>query len=217
MYNNKKNALQCEFENNDFVFTPAYFETIKSEIIENDCNNNCSILSSFINKNPLNNNLSDIYAKIAMINCMTPSNVRNKDFYTIANILYEFKDFDKKLNNKDIELIEEFNSLIKKTIGKNYISFCSKYIVFHEYFLSNKKSQEYSIYDSVIRGFLNKYVIKKHITKENGSKYNLSSYKDVYDLIGNILNKIWQSKNGLNKENFGRKDFDLFIWGLYNK
>ena len=116
-----------------------------------------------------------------------------------------------------ILIIEELNTRIKKTIGRNQLSFCSKYIVFHEYFLSNTKSQKYSIYDNVIRGFLSKYLLKKQITKENGKKYNLNKYKDVYDLIGMILQDIWQSGVGLNKENFGRKDFDLFIWGLYRK
>lgn len=212
-----KEKMQREFEDSYFNFTPEFFKIIKEKIVEDDCNNNCSILYSFINKYPSNKDLPDVYAKVAMINCMTPSNVRNRDFYTIANIICKIKDFDKRLNNRDIRLVEETNNAIKEAIGRNQISFCSKYIVFHEYFLSNKNSQEYSIYDNVIVGFLKKYVSKKKITKESGAKYNLQNYQDVYDLIGYILKNIWKSKNGLNEKNFGRKDFDFFIWSLYRK
>ena len=187
-----RKRLQYEFENNGFRFMPDLFKIIKDEIIEEDCSNNCNILSAFINKNPLNDNLPDVYAKVAMLNCMTPSNVRNEDFYKISTIICKMADFDKKLQNRDVDLIEELNTRIKKTIGRNQLSFCSKYIVFHEYFLSNTKSQKYSIYDNVIRGFLSKYLLKKQITKENGKKYNLNKYKDVYDLIGMILQNIWQ-------------------------
>ena len=213
----KREQKQREFENSGFNFTPEFFQIIKDEVIEEDCNNNCNILSAFINKNPLNNNLSDVYAKVAMINCMTPSNVRREDLFAIANVIYKFQDFDRKLQNRDLGLVEELNSLVQKTIGRSQIAFCSKYIVFHECFLSNMKSQEYSICDNVIRVFLMKYIAKKHITKENGKKYNLNNYSDVYDLIGRILSDIWRSGNGLNKENFGRKDFDVYIWGLYRK
>lgn len=200
-----KKVLQKKFKEGNYKYNAELFEEIKEKLIDKKYIKNNEILVNIMKKFPVNTEevLTEVYAKVLIINITNSAGVRNKDYYEIAETIAKFKDLDRRLKEGDIKVVSELNDAIFKKIKRNSISFCSKYCFYHN-------NNDFSKFDNVVCDYVRKYVYPRR--KQLGWKFNgginREHYKNYYNAIGKIIEE----------DHFpDRTTFDTFIWGLYRK
>ena len=188
-------------------FTEKDLEYINDEVLRSNYGKEFEIITEALNKYPNNNDKSIIALKIALIDITNSTNInRYKSLISLnelVDVIYNIKDFDKRLSEGDSTLIEE----IAKSNGKiNLFSFATKYCCYHNTVVYGK--DDYSIYDSILRDHLPEYT-------NNISKYKIDcwrksmDYKSYHNCITEIL------ENNKIKIKDKRRKFDRFIWWSY--
>lgn len=193
------------------------------EHIENEIKNDIKygregiLIDSALKNFPLNNDISIVAMKISLIDLTNGTNLsrnlgKNGGIYELAKKITMI-DFDKRVSNGDITIVNELAKWTKYNIGKNLFSFITKYCLYHNVHCYNK--DDFVIYDSVVADNLSKYISNedyKRITGKNLYKnslkkckynYNYEEYKKVIDFI--ILS------NNIVIDKPHRK-MDWFIW-----
>lgn len=167
------------------------------------------IIEKVIKDYPYNNDRTIIALKIALIDITNSTNINKyKSFITLnelVNVIYNIKDFDKKLSEGKHDLIEK----IAKSNGKiNLFSFATKYCCYHNTIFY--KRDDYSIYDSVLKEHLPEYV--ENLSKNRVEQWRINKdYESYHNCITEIL-----ERNKITLKNKRRK-FDRYIWWLYRR
>ena len=188
-------------------FTEKDLDSKNAEVLDSTYGKEFEIITEALNKYPENTDKSIIALKIALIDITNSTNInRYKSLISLnelVDVIYNIKDFDKRLSKGDPALIEE----IAKCNGKiNLFSFATKYCCYHNTIIYGR--DDYSIYDSILRDHLPEFT-------KNISKYKIDSwrksmdYKSYHDCITDIL-----ENNKINIKDKRRK-FDRYVWWSY--
>ena len=204
--------------NKIFSITNEELEHIENEI-KNDIKYGREgiLIDSALKNFPLNNDISIVAMKISLIDLTNGTNLsrnlgKNGGIYELAKKITMI-DFDKRVSNGDITIVNELAKWTKDNIGKNLFSFITKYCLYHNVHCYNK--DDFVIYDSVVADNLSKYISNEDYKKITGKtlyknslkkckyNYNYEEYKKVIDFI--ILS------NNIVIDKPHRK-MDWFIW-----
>ena len=151
----------------------------------------------FVELCPKNDNISDILLKVAALNDFYSTNIFS--VFSVAQRIIEL-DVDKRLDEEDVNLLNEIQKVIISDKEKHFYSFASKYCSHH-------RPESYPIYDSyvdqVLRYFRNRdkfYKFKNGDLKEYSVfKRVLAEFQKFYDL-----------------QQFSLKEIDRYLW-LFGK
>lgn len=175
------------------------------------------LIDSALTQYPYNNGISTVSMKICLIDLTNGTNLmRNlgKDggLYDLAYKITQV-DFDKRVSNGDVSIVNELAMWTKEQFGKNLFSFISKYCLYHNVHCYDK--DDFVIYDSVLAENIYKYISDeefKNITGKTLHKNSLKKYKydfkyeDYKTIIDFII-----AKNNITVSKPHRK-IDWFIW-----
>ena len=187
-----------------------------------------------------------IFMKVCVIDRLYSTHLKKYEVFPISKFINDnITEIDEIItSDNETEIPDKIQTLLDKEDGKHHISFISKYLTTHQYFLHNK--QHIQICDNIVCKTLQKFsentfykkIIDDYKTKNNltitykqcfefGNYKNIwdkiykqrceyINYKVWYEIIGKILEAIWdEDDNDLNRGNFGRRDFDWYIWYVY--
>ena len=167
--------------------------------------------------NPLNNDIAMVSMKISLIDITNGTNLsrnlgKNGGLYKLSKKIVE-SNFDERVKNGDITIIEELARFTKQEFNKNLFSFITKYCLYHNIHCYNR--DDYAIYDSVLSKNLHRYISKedyKLITGQKLTKNSFSKMKDNfnYELYLKIIDEILK-QNNITVDKPHRK-LDWFIW-----
>ena len=151
----------------------------------------------FVELCPKNDNISDILLKVAALNDFYSTNIYS--VFSVAQRIIEL-DIDKRLDEEDVNLVNEIKKVMISGKEKHFYSFASKYCSHH-------RPESYPIYDSyvdqVLRYFRNRdkfYKFKNGDLKEYSAfKRVLAEFQKFYDL-----------------QQFSLKEIDRYLW-LFGK
>lgn len=188
-------------------FTEKDLECKNNEVLASNYGREFEIITEALNKYKYNNDKSIIALKVALIDITNSTNInRYKSKITLnelVDVIYNIKDFDKRLSEGDHKLIKE----IAVSNGKiNLFSFATKYCCYHNTVVYG--NDDYSIYDSILRDHLPEYI-------DNISKYKIDCWRKEmdYDSYHNCITQILENNNIKIKD--CRRKFDRFIWWSY--
>jgi hypothetical protein len=156
--------------------------------------------------NPKNVDGNVVAQKIALIDLTNSTQLsRYKDkisLYELVDIILNIKDFDKRVEKGDPELV----NCIAECNGKvKLFSFASKYCTYHNVEIYNR--DDYSIYDNVVKKALPYYLNDEGITSHPMEKWRRNiDYVAFNECIGQLLD----AKNI--HIPFRRRKFDHFLW-----
>lgn len=191
------------------TFTKKDLEKNNKDVLASNYGNEFKIIETVLKKYPNNTDKSIIALKIALIDITNFTNInRYKSMITLnelVDVIYNIKDFDKKISEGNHELIKE----IAISNGKiNLFSFATKYCCYHNTIVYNK--DDYSIYDSVLKDHLPEYI-------NNISKYKIDCWRKTmdYEAYHNCITEILKNNNIKIKD--CRRKFDRFIWWSYKR
>lgn len=166
---------------------------------------------------PNNTNLSIVAMKICLIDITNGTNLsrnlgKKGGLYKLSEKITN-SNFDERIKNGDITLVEELAKWTKKEFNKNLFSFITKYCLYHNIHCYNK--DDYAIYDSVVSKNLSRYISNEEYQLLTGKPLRKNSFtklKDHYNYqeYMKIINYIIQ-KNNITVEKPHRK-LDWFIW-----
>ena len=153
---------------------------------------------------PANDDLNVIAMKIALIDVTNSTNLsRHKkkiSLYSLAKVIFEIKDFDKRVEQGDPELV---NIIARNTGAINLFSFASKYCCYHNVNVYGR--DDYSIFDSLVKEALPFYC--QGLTKNKIESWRRGfNYRVFNDCIGQVLD------NADITVEFRRRKFDHFLW-----
>lgn len=170
-----------------------------------------------LKNNPLNNDIAMVSMKISLIDITNGTNLsrnlgKNGGLYKLSKKIVD-SNFDERVKNGDITIIEELARFTKQEFNKNLFSFITKYCLYHNFHCYNR--DDYAIYDSVVSKNLHRYISKedyKSITGEKLNKNSFSKMKDKfnYELYLKVIDKILK-QNNITVDKPHRK-LDWFIW-----
>lgn len=151
----------------------------------------------FVELCPKNDNISDILLKVVALNDFYSTNIFS--VFSVAQRIIEL-DVDKRLDEEDVNLVNEIQKVIISGKEKHFYSFASKYCSHH-------RPESYPIYDSyvdqVLSYFRNRdkfYKFKNGDLKEYSAiKRVLAEFQKFYDL-----------------QQFSQKEIDRYLW-LFGK
>ena len=175
------------------------------------------LIDSALKQFPLNHDKAIVSMKICLIDLTNGTNLmRNlgKDggIYDLAEQITKV-DFDKRVSNGDLSLVNELAKWTKEKLGKNLFSFISKYCLYHNVHCYNR--DDFVIYDSVLATQMYQYISKedyqmltghtlyKNSIKKYKNNFQYEEYKKVIDFI--------LTKNEISVEKPHRK-IDWLIW-----
>lgn len=144
---------------------------------------------------PKNNNLQNVLVKVSCLNDFYSTNI--KDTFSVAKVIFDLN-IDKRLQDGDLNLVNDIAEKTKENAHRREYSFASKYCSFH-------KPEIYPIFDSrneaMLKFYKNKISEKPLELKKCYKNYVLiiDKYKDVF---------------GLN--DFSYKEIDRFNWTFCN-
>lgn len=166
-----------------------------------------ALIDTFFNKFPYNTNLTEVAAKIAIIDTTNTTNLsRYKSKISLCNvaeIIVDIDDFDNRIRLGDQKLVEEIARKSKEKYGINLFSFSSKYCCYHNVHIY--KRDDYSIYDNVVKEYLPNYC--NDVTK---NKIETWRTKIEYTAFNEVIDKILKD-NKITIAN-RRRAFDHFLW-----
>lgn len=160
------------------------------------------IIHDVLNRFKYNTDLNEIAIKIAVVDLTSSTHLsQHKEkisLYELANHILHIPNFDKRVEDGDINLVRE----IAECNGKvNLFSFATKYCTYHNFEIYNKDC--YSIYDGIVKEMLPYY-------SEKVTKYQIDKWRKTYDYeafhkcIGDLLKDIHMD--------YPRRMFDYFLW-----
>ena len=198
-------------------------------------------------KYPLNNEAEIVAMKMSLVDTTNSTNLGrllgNKEytsrgkrvkrevfaFSELIDKVLSMKNFDERIKNGDLSLVSELTEWGAER-GANMMSFFSKYCLYHNYHAYDE--DDYSIYDSVVRENLGKYIteeeyeaifgvklrkskLEKRQALANAVNNRLLDMKKNCDYEGfvNVMNKILEFR-GINEKNVPkmRRKLDLLVW-----
>lgn len=180
------------------------------------------LINSALQQYPLNNDMATVALKISLIDLTNGTNLsrnlgKEGGIYDLASKITEVN-FDKRVAEGDLNLVNELSKWTKEKFGKNLFSFISKYCLYHNVHCYNRDN--FVIYDSILVNNLYKYITKedfKNITGKKLSKISIKKFKNnfQYEEYKKVIDFIID-KNQITTERKHRK-FDWFIWYKYRK
>lgn len=175
------------------------------------------LIKSALTKNPNNNDISIVSMKICLIDLTNGTNLmrnlgKNGGLYDLSEKITQI-DFDNRVKNGDISIVNELAKWTKEKLGKNLFSFISKYCLYHNLYCYNR--DDFVIYDSVVAESLNRYISDEDFEFITGKKLYKNSIKKYkynfqYEEYKKIIDFILE-KNNINVSMPHRK-MDWFIW-----
>lgn len=155
--------------------------------------------------------------KICLIDLTNGTNLmrnlgKNGGIYDLADKITKI-DFDKRVANGDLSLVNELSKWTKEKFRKNLFSFISKYCLYHNVHCYDR--DDFVIYDSVLADNLYKYITNDEYKKLTGDilyKNSLRKYKSSfrYEDYKKVIDFIIK-KNNISVEKPHRK-IDWLIW-----
>lgn len=99
--------------------------------------------------NPLNNDIAMVSMKISLIDITNGTNLsrnlgKNGGLYKLSKKIVE-SNFDERVKNGDITIIEELARFTKQEFNKNLFSFITKYCLYHNIHCYNRMIMQYMI------------------------------------------------------------------------
>lgn len=175
------------------------------------------LISNALTKLKDNNDVAIVAMKIALIDITNGTNLSRNlgkfgGLYKLANKITQIN-FDERVKNGDISLIEELAIWTKEELGKNLFSFITKYCLYHNVNCYNK--DDFVIYDSVVCKNLHKYISKDEYIKLTGKKLHKNTFIKIKDQMNyqeyiKIIDYII-AKNNITVSKPHRK-LDWYIW-----
>ncbi len=175
------------------------------------------LIDEALKKNPYNNNKSIVAMKICLIDITNGTNLsrnlgKKGGLYKLSEKIAS-SNFDERVKNGDISIVEELARWTKEELGKNLFSFITKYCLYHNNHCYEK--DDFAIYDSVVSKNLHKYITEEEYYSVTGKKLRKNSFaklKDEYNYeeYMRIIDYIIQ-KNNITVDKPHRK-LDWFIW-----
>ena len=175
------------------------------------------LIDSALRQYPYNNDKALVAMKIGLIDLTNGTNLmrnlgKNGGIYDLADKITKI-DFDKRVANGDLSLVNELSKWTKEKFGKNLFSFISKYCLYHNVHCYDR--DDFVIYDSVLADNLYKYITNDEYKKLTGDilyKNSLRKYKSSfrYEDYKKVIDFIIK-KNNISVEKPHRK-IDWFIW-----
>lgn len=175
------------------------------------------LIDSALRQYPYNNDKALVAMKICLIDLTNGTNLmrnlgKNGGIYDLADKITKI-DFDKRVANGDLSLVNELSKWTKEKFGKNLFSFISKYCLYHNVHCYDR--DDFVIYDSVLADNLYKYITNDEYKKLTGDilyKNSLRKYKSSfrYEDYKKVIDFIIK-KNNISVEKPHRK-IDWFIW-----
>ena len=175
------------------------------------------LIDSALRQYPYNNDKALVAMKICLIDLTNGTNLmrnlgKNGGIYDLADKITKI-DFDKRVANGDLSLVNELSKWTKEKFGKNLFSFISKYCLYHNVHCYDR--DDFVIYDSVLADNLYKYITNDEYKKLTGDilyKNSLRKYKsrNRYEEYKKVIHIIIK-KNNISVEKPHRK-IDWFIW-----
>lgn len=162
------------------------------------------IIHDVLNTYPKNDDLNTIATKIALIDVTNSTHLSQYksqiSIHDLANVILNIKDFDGRLSNGDLELV---NIIAKNTGVINLFSFGSKYCTYHNVEIYGR--DDYSIFDGVVQKTLPHY-------KQGLSSYKIDNWRTSYDYVSfnNCIGELLDEHNI--HISFRRRKFDHFLW-----
>ena len=155
------------------------------------------LIDSALRQYPYNNDKALVAMKICLIDLTNGTNLmrnlgKNGGIYDLADKITKI-DFDKRVANGDLSLVNELSKWTKEKFGKNLFSFISKYCLYHNVHCYDR--DDFVIYDSVLADNLYKYITNDEYKKLTGdilyknslrkykSSFRYEDYKKVIDFI----------------------------------
>lgn len=180
------------------------------------------LINSALQQYPSNNDMATVAMKISLIDLTNGTNLsrnlgKKGGIYDLASKITEMN-FDKRVAEGDLDLVNELSKWTKEKLGKNLFSFITKYCLYHNVHCYNRDN--FVIYDSILVNNLYKYITKedfKNITGKKLSKSSIKKFKDnfQYEEYKKVIDFIIE-KNQITTERKYRK-FDWLIWYKYRK
>ncbi len=176
-----------------------------------------NLLEKALKENPLNEDIALVAMKICLIDITNGTNLsrnlgKNGGLYKLSEKIIN-SNFDERVKNGDLTIVNELAKWTKETFNKNLFSFISKYCLYHNYHYYNK--DDYAIFDSVLCNNLYKYISNEDFQKITGCKLMKNSFykmKDNFDYLSymKVIDFIIKN-NDITVERPHRK-LDWFIW-----
>ena len=142
----------------------------------------------------------------------------------LINKIVSMTDFDERIKNGDVTLVDELTKWGSKK-GLKLMSFFSKYCLYHNYYVYDK--DDFVIFDTVVKNSLGKYLNKEEF-QQLYPNYNIKNhsveqvlsnkiekmrldcnYQSYYQLIDNILKIKKIDPKNVPKM---RRKLDLLVW-----
>ncbi|MBU3907339.1 MAG: hypothetical protein KKA64_03755 [Nanoarchaeota archaeon] len=164
-----------------------------------------STLTNYFNKNPLNNNKEVILMKVILIDSLYKTNL--KDQIAVAEHITKIEKLDEMLKQGSPHAVDK----ISKCIGKNLLSFASKFCHFH-----NKI--RYPLYDKYVCIALSKLIGWKDTRTYQNFLDGIERFRKENSLIGvsfEDLDKFLWLYGLLITLNSGKKDINKEIYSFY--
>lgn len=175
------------------------------------------LINEAIRKNPLNEDKAIVAMKICLIDITNGTNLsrnlgKQGGLYSLSEKIVS-SNFDERVKNGDLSIVEELSRWTKEKIGKNLFSFITKYCLYHNFNYYEK--DDFAIYDSVICNNLHKYISKEDYYNITGKKLQKKSftklkdeynYKEYMKIIDYIIKKNNITINGSHRK------LDWYIW-----
>ncbi len=165
-----------------------------------------SSMQVLFKKIPSNNNLDEIYAKIAALNDLYSTNIRK--LYDVAKHIFSVQDIDERLKAGDLTIVNEIAKvpLIDKYGDEkvyNYYSFATKFCMF-------SNPEVYSIYDSYVEKVLTEF--NKIDRFFDPKELDFRNYEDFDEILN-----LFRAKYNTVFDNISRLDMDRYLWLLGKK
>lgn len=175
------------------------------------------LIDEALKKYPNNDNKSIVAMKICLIDITNGTNLsrnlgKQGGLYKLSKKIVS-SDFDERVKNGDLSIVEELAKWTKKEFGKNLFSFITKYCLYHNNHCYDR--DDFAIFDSVVSKNLHKYITTEEYYKITGKKLKKNSFfklKDNYNykLYMNVIDYIIE-KNNISVDKPHRK-LDWYIW-----
>lgn len=137
---------------------------------------------------PKNDDKSIVAMKICLIDITNGTNLsrnlgKKGGLYKLSEKIVQ-SNFDDRVKNGDLSLVEELAEWTKNELGKNLFSFITKYCLYHNIHCYNK--DDYAIYDSVVSNNLYRFISTEDFYKLTGKKLCKNSFNKMRDNIDYI-------------------------------
>ena len=151
----------------------------------------------FVELCPKNDNISDILLKVAALNDFYSTNIYS--VFSVAQRIIEL-DIDKRLDEEDVNLVNEIKKVMISGKEKHFYSFASKYCSHH-------RPESYPIYDSYVDQVLSYFRNRDKFYKfKNGDLKEYSAFKRV----------LAEFQKFYDLQQFSLKEIDRYLW-LFGK